>query len=487
MTERYIETLILGAGPAGCQAAYFYAQQDLEYVVLEANAVAGSFFTRFPLTRELISINKINTGSTNPEFNLRHDWNSLLETTPQFSRFSSDYYPDRQALAEYLQDYARRHHLNIEYNTRVISVDKLPEGFSVVYQTSQGLGCITCRELVSALGLSRPVDYPGVPHYSQLQLEDLAKLKGQVLILGAGNSGFEVANYLQPRVARVLVAGHRRSISAFSHYSGDIRAKYLNFLDAFSLKSQGAIDFGSTNLQSLTITTTDKGYYVEEYDTTFEFVINALGWTLDMSIFNFDITSHKYPCLDIWSQAGVENLYFIGAQGHGLDYRQSSGGFIHGFRYLIRNWFQINHQQLTTHKFKTLDQVIDHTYTRINTSSGLYQMFGVLGDLVMQTESTFVYLEEIRRDQVSHIVTATHPWISHFIILEYGPRQDLNTYGNFSYHQPSFLHPRIETMKRLETEVIREVRLFQEELFADFSRPKYRRDISQYFYGWQSF
>ena len=40
--------------------------------------VEGSFFTRYPRHDKLISINKRFTGKTNKEFNMRHDWNSLL-------------------------------------------------------------------------------------------------------------------------------------------------------------------------------------------------------------------------------------------------------------------------------------------------------------------------------------------------------------------------------------------------------------------------
>lgn len=40
--------------------------------------VLGNFFARYPRHRKLISINKRNTGRTNKEFNMRHDWNSLL-------------------------------------------------------------------------------------------------------------------------------------------------------------------------------------------------------------------------------------------------------------------------------------------------------------------------------------------------------------------------------------------------------------------------
>ena len=41
-------------------------------------ACEGSFFARYPRHDKLISINKRFTGKTNKQFNMRHDWNSLL-------------------------------------------------------------------------------------------------------------------------------------------------------------------------------------------------------------------------------------------------------------------------------------------------------------------------------------------------------------------------------------------------------------------------
>ena len=40
--------------------------------------LTGSFFDTYPRHDRLISINKRHTGKTNKEFNMRHDWNSLL-------------------------------------------------------------------------------------------------------------------------------------------------------------------------------------------------------------------------------------------------------------------------------------------------------------------------------------------------------------------------------------------------------------------------
>lgn len=40
--------------------------------------IAGSFFAKYPRWRQLISINKPNTGKTEYDYAMRHDWNSLL-------------------------------------------------------------------------------------------------------------------------------------------------------------------------------------------------------------------------------------------------------------------------------------------------------------------------------------------------------------------------------------------------------------------------
>lgn len=50
----------------------------------------GTFFEKFPRHNTLISINKRNTGKKNREFNLRHDWNSLItdDETLQFKEYT---------------------------------------------------------------------------------------------------------------------------------------------------------------------------------------------------------------------------------------------------------------------------------------------------------------------------------------------------------------------------------------------------------------
>lgn len=125
------------------QMAAELEERGRDYIVLERNAGAGSFFRTFPRHRRLISANKVcvcgggvgtsllmdnraahrsanpppssshhkrYTGDHNYEFNLRHDWNSLLsnDSTLLMREFSKDYFPHADALADYFQHFADR-------------------------------------------------------------------------------------------------------------------------------------------------------------------------------------------------------------------------------------------------------------------------------------------------------------------------------------------------------------------------------------------
>ena len=158
-----VKNVIIGAGPAGLQLGYFFQKSGIDYVILEKAPAAASFFDNYPLSGKLISINKLHTGSDNPEFNLRHDWNSLLNNEGHlFTDYSKDYYPDSKDLVKYLNDFTKINKLNIVYNTKVTKVKKHATDGTEKYTllTEEGSGdevkknIYDCDKLIIATGLS---------------------------------------------------------------------------------------------------------------------------------------------------------------------------------------------------------------------------------------------------------------------------------------------------------------------------------------------
>ncbi len=87
----------------------------------------GSFFQKFPRKRKLISLNKRFTGELNEEFNLRHDWHSLLskddEEIFKFTNYSKENFPKADTLVKYLADFTENFNLNVAYNTNIKNIE----------------------------------------------------------------------------------------------------------------------------------------------------------------------------------------------------------------------------------------------------------------------------------------------------------------------------------------------------------------------------
>lgn len=120
--------------------------------LLNSNCISPFFFffnpPRYPRHRKLISINKVNTGRRNHEFNLRHDWNSLLSDKPDllFKRVSSEFYPPADSLVLYLKMFEEELGLKVRYGVdigRIRAVRSQAERSYVL--TDQHASEYTCR------------------------------------------------------------------------------------------------------------------------------------------------------------------------------------------------------------------------------------------------------------------------------------------------------------------------------------------------------
>lgn len=523
------ETIIIGAGPAGIQLGCFLQQGGFDYLIIEKNDVPGSFFQKHPQTGKLISINKKYTGYSNPEFNLRHDWNSLLsDNGPLFTSYSNDYYPKRDDLLRYLYDFTIVNNIVIQYGTNVTLIEKINNGYKLIVSYQDTLYVFTCTKLIVASGLvpripqdivirSDPLEKYPIPHYSHfpkdyfLQEENLAKYINKTLcIIGNGNSAMELANHLVPYCSSIIIYGKKpQRLSIQSNYTGDVRALYLGFLDTFLLKSLNAIDYIPESDQYYIEKKDDKYMLIYNKDIlakkdirflsdhlSFDHMILATGWEFDSSMFSFPIEKKgRLPIITPeFESVSNQDLYFIGSLSHSLDHKVSSGGFIHGFRYSIKYLYQLKYvQHFDTHKILCKDnwikEVSDYVFFQLNQTSAIYQMHGRFALIFFKENKTnsITIIRDVCID-LYHYTVHEHNPLSHvekddyvFIVtLEFNSNKNdrfsrIATKESHSgtEYKAKLIHPIIKVYKNLK--FVKELHC-DEELLAKFIYPEWYND-----------
>jgi thioredoxin reductase len=436
--------LIIGAGPAGLQLGHHLDRAGRDYRILEAGPTAGTFFRTFPRHRTLISNNKRFTGQTDPEFNLRMDWNSILsDGGPLFTTYSKRYFPAADDMVRYLTDFATALDLKISFDTRATRVEKTDDGFTVTDQHGEPH---LARRLIFATGPSKPYipDIPGIEladGYESVTVDPDDFTNQRVLIIGRGNSGFETADNLIETAAVIHVAGpHALRLAWQTHYVGHLRAVNNNFLDSYQLKAQNALLDGNI----LEIARDGDGYVVTvsfaradevTKDLRYDRVIRATGFRFDDSVFVGDarpdtVINDRFPAqTSAWESRNVPGLYFAGTVMQARDFKKSTSGFIHGFRYCVRALHRILEQRHhdvawpATTVGADPGALTDAVLARVNRTSALWQEFGFLADVLVLSGDSAAYHEEVPVDFV-HDTNFAAGADCFLVTLEYGPDHD---------------------------------------------------------------
>ena len=182
MTGQF-DVVVIGGGQAGLAVGYFLARQDCRFTILEA---AGE-----------------------PAAAWRERWDSLLLFTPARRNslpgraFPGDHdsYPDRDQVAAYLEDYARHFELPVELDSRVVAVRGADDGFEVELADRR----YVASQVVVATGPFQVPFIPPIasglaPEVTQLHSTDYrrpAQLPdGPVVVVGGGNTGYQIAEEL---------------------------------------------------------------------------------------------------------------------------------------------------------------------------------------------------------------------------------------------------------------------------------------------------
>lgn len=497
---------VVGAGPSGLQLGYFLQMADRNYVIFDRANKSGSFYDVYPRHRKLISINKRHTGRKNPEYNMRHDWNSLLshDDSLRVTRYSRQMFPDAQVLLDYLDDFQRKLNISVQFNTNIQNLrtqpaSSMPDG--LVYRMEDQRGQqYSCRTVILATGMA----VPNIPSMKGIDLAqgyetvsvDPEDFEGKaVLILGRGNAAFEVADSIYGSTSLVHMVGRSRVRLAWStHYVGDLRAVNNGLLDTYQLKSLDAL--AESRLEEMKLEAkgdkihlvTDSEWGESEADTfdnyafrePYDVVIRALGFTFDESIFANGTSAlsrgkaltKKYPAIHHnYESVDTRGLFYAGTASHSLDFRKSAGGFIHGFRYTARTLYRLLDWRYENVPWPSLIvsrlDLINTLIRRINEASGIYQMFQVLGDIAVFSEDgqTVRYLEEYPVQllhQLSEHSGISAPGAVLVLLMEYG--RNFSGAGQDTFREdraksePSeadlsnFLHPVLYYYKSLPTE-----------------------------------
>jgi glycine/D-amino acid oxidase-like deaminating enzyme len=188
------EVVVAGAGTAGLSAAAVLKQRGFDVLVIErAPAVAARWRERYDGLR----LNTMRVFSTLPGY-----------------RFERRYgrYPPRDEVVTYLERYAAHHRLDIRFAAELHRVEKADSGG---WRLETSDAPLEARYVVVATGYDAvPVmpDWPGRESFAgelihAAELRAAAPYRGRdVLIVGAGNTGIDIAGHLLAAGARVRVS-----------------------------------------------------------------------------------------------------------------------------------------------------------------------------------------------------------------------------------------------------------------------------------------
>jgi hypothetical protein len=186
----------------------------------------------------------------------------------------------------------------------------------------------------------------GGVRYSEMSKE--MAVGKRVCIIGNGNAGFEVAQNVFKVADRVIVSGkHPTRVSAVTKYTGDVRVKFLTTLENFhgklldtvvhvDLPFQWARDLDNslnrTQGEELTKVISAVSYVTIHQC---EVLVLATGF---QSVVPGKKLSRRFPSSGkLYAATDNPNIHYVGWLMHQRDFRRGAGGFLSGYRYLIRN------------------------------------------------------------------------------------------------------------------------------------------------------
>jgi putative flavoprotein involved in K+ transport len=175
-----IQIVVIGAGQSGLSVGYHLARRGLPFVILEANQRVGDTW--------------------------RKRWDSLRLFTP--ARYdglvgmpfpaASTSFPTKDQMADYLESYAKHFKLPVRTGVTVTRVSKRGDGFLVsgddfAIEAEQVVVAMASYQQSRLPAFAKELDTSVVQLHSSEYRKPAQLATGAVLVVGAGNSGAEIA------------------------------------------------------------------------------------------------------------------------------------------------------------------------------------------------------------------------------------------------------------------------------------------------------
>lgn len=196
----HVNTVIVGAGPAGLATAACLKRRGIDALIVEKADTVGPAWHRH-YERLHLHTNKSASGLP---------FRPMPRTYPQ--------YPSRDQVADYLADYAREEGVEVRLGTEVIRASRVNGGW--VTKTSTGSE-ITSLNLVVATGLSHTPYVPDLAGLGEFKGETLHSSEyrngkpfegKRALVVGFGNSAGEIALDLSDHGADTEISIRSKSV-----------------------------------------------------------------------------------------------------------------------------------------------------------------------------------------------------------------------------------------------------------------------------------
>ena len=329
MKKNILSVLIIGAGQSGLTIASYLKEAGIPFLLVDqSKRIGDSWRNRYDSLSLLTPL----VEDSLPGMSLNGDPMS---------------FPTKDEMADYLEQYARHFSFPINLNTRVIKLSKENDLFTIKTNKGQYMA----KEVIVATGPFQRPFIPNIPDavprrifqiHSQQYKNTRQIPKGRVLVVGAGNSGAQIAMELANTHDVTLSTKRKLIFSSKYDFLYRVIAKVFKveavrkIVDAFTVRKVFVADLEElikskkiVLKQELKKIEDGKFFFKDKSSAEFDVVVWATGFQFDYSWITLKNAFNKQG--DVLHKNGasfIPGLYFV--------YPEEAYGFIRDLPKLAR-------------------------------------------------------------------------------------------------------------------------------------------------------